>query len=203
MAFTDYPLDTGRTNLTSAPDRHPLDHNQERAALNHLQGQVDANLASANAGDAAVQANLDARVSSVFTPYTPTITGVTLGSGGYVNGYWSRAGPYIFTYGIWVLSTSGTVSPVSAIGVTLPFPAHSSMFGWRAAEASFHIPGTIGVMSVRTEIGSGGTIAFLGLNSGTGGYIHDWIYIGNPGHPVSAPWGANSAMHWRLTYRPA
>lgn len=59
MAFPNYPLDTNRTNLTSAPDRHPLDHNQERAALNDLQAQVDANLAAANAAIATLNAMRD------------------------------------------------------------------------------------------------------------------------------------------------
>lgn len=40
--FLGYPLDTNRTNATPQTNRHPADHNEERAALNDLQGQVTA-----------------------------------------------------------------------------------------------------------------------------------------------------------------
>lgn len=114
MPFPGYPLDTTRTNSTPMTDRHPLDHEQERTALNDLQAQIDSidiDIVNLQNGLIVAQSDITA-IENALTRTQVTLSGasqtLTAGPGVYTKAVFTTVG--VEAGGDWISVPSDTIT---------------------------------------------------------------------------------------------
>lgn len=121
MPFDGYPLEAAWTNESPMWDLHAEQHNLVEAAVNNLQDQVTA-LAALVAGQTSLIDNLQDFVNlfnSPWTPYTPTLYNVTVGTGTRTGEY-LKAGRLLIVRAGFSLGSGFTMSSAAPIAIGLP-----------------------------------------------------------------------------------
>lgn len=154
MPFPGYPLDTTRTNSTPMTDRHPLDHEQERTALNDLQAQVDSvdiDIVNLQNGLIAAQSDITA-VENALTRTQVTLSGasqtLTAGPGVYTTAIFTVVGVESGGDFITVPSSTITIPTAGTYAVTFRALRGTGNFGSSnmvltvVGSATYHYPPT-------------------------------------------------------------